>query len=305
MRIKNAMRWTTLSVMAAVLLGVAGCQKQAPAGASEAAIVEAYGKAVIDGQLVEHLKPYVHPDLVARMGEAPMLGNREPSTTKTLIGQTLRPAKPDEIKALQAFFEFPVAPTHVLEFSVESKPDVQTTLTSRNPLHLVATEGGYFVVFGLMRAGVAQPAGPPLESYTFAEGEGLWRHLWQLQPAQDSKAVHRLQVRAVTDDEVVATLLTAEQTAKAAGRGPVRFRLWSKGAEAPHEPSATGGSIVPFAYQAGSTAGSDQFSIREVTLTDYAPVREPAFDRDRMTLATLAGEVDGTRREFVVEWLRE
>lgn len=299
------MRWTTHFIAAAVLLGVAGCQKKAPTGASEAVIVAAYNRALVDGQFIDHLKPYVHPDLVARIGEAPMLGNREPSTAKTLIGQVLQPAKPDQIKTLQSFFDFPVPPTHVLELTVEAKPDAQTTLTSRSPLHLVAAEGGYFIVFGVLKSGLTKPSGPPPESYTFSEEAGPWRHLWELQPAPDAKATYRLEVRAVTDDQIVATLLTTEQTAKAAGRGPIRFRLWSNDAEAPYEPSTTGDSIVPFAYQAGSTAGADQFTIDAVALNAYAPMREPAFDCDRMLLATLAGEVDGERRAFVIEWVRE
>jgi hypothetical protein len=299
------MRYPVLLLVSAVLIVTGGCRK-APAGSSQEAIGAAYAHALGDGQYGQHLQPHVHPDLVARLKEAPMLGNRTPKRTQTLTGRELKPITAAEIAKLSSFFDFPVTPTHVLEFTVTETPDDKTTLTSRMPLHLQATDGGYYVVFGLLRSGPTAPRAAPAESYTFTEREGLWRHLWELQPPADTKAAHRLQVREVAADSVVATLLTEEQTQAAAKHGsPVRFRLWSQGAEAPHERRITGGSTVPYAYQAGAVAGSDQFAIPAVVLTDYTPARSPAFAEGRMLLATFAGEVDGQRREFAVEWVRE
>lgn len=292
-------------LLPAVLIFVAGCGKT-PKGSSIDEIGAAYALAVTDGQQVRHLAPHVHPELTARIGEAPMLANRAPSSPQTLDGRELRPVTTSELAGLAPFFEFPVAPTHVLEFTVTQKPDAKTTITRREPLHLRAEGTGYFVVFGLLRSAPAAPVEPPAESYTFTEREGLWRHLWELQAAPGATAAHRLEVREAGTDRIITVLLSAEQVRPVIAAGDaVIFRLWSKGAAAPHDPSAAGGSNVPFAYQAGRQAGSDLFSIREVQLTSYEPVRQPVFADNRMALATFAGEIDGTRRAYVVEWVRE
>ncbi|HRI82049.1 MAG TPA: hypothetical protein PLF88_06410 [Opitutaceae bacterium] len=289
----------------AFLILAAGCSK-APTGSSIDEIGAAYALAVTDGQQLLHLAPHVHPDLQARLAEAPMLGNRVPSSPQTLDSRALRPVTAAELAELAPFFEFPVAPTHVLEFTVTQRPDAKTTITRREPLHLRAEGAGYFVVFGLLRSTPAAPAAPPAEGYTFAERDGLWRHLWELRAATGATAAHRLEVREAGTDRIIAVLLTAEQVRPVLAAGDaVIFRLWSKGAAAPHDPSAVGGSNVPFAYQAGRQAGSDLFSVREVQLTGYEPVRQPVFADNRMALAAFAGEIDGARRTYVVEWVRE
>ncbi|MFH1499473.1 MAG: hypothetical protein ABII82_16810 [Verrucomicrobiota bacterium] len=277
----------------------------ARAGHSIQTIADAYVAATRDGLFATHLAPLVHPELVGSVSQNRLFTDNpaaaRPDTEPP--AHTLRDLAQGEIGKLRQFFELPIEPNKVIEFT-QTRADGPTKTTSRIPLYLRGEAGAFTIVFGVPRNPAEIEAARDRESLRFYEDDGLWKQHWELQLAPDPAARYTLALIDAPSGDTLETLSGPEPVKLPDNRRVVNVHLLAKGMAAVHETTAAGAVSVPYAFQIGASATSATVTLPLTAVTSYLPNREPAFVGDLITLATFEGTTDNAPRTLTLVLLR-
>lgn len=268
------------------------------------AFVEAFTAAINDGLYATHMRPLVHPDLLAHTGDTWIFRDRaqKPAPADAAPTHVLRDLNEGELTRLAHILSFPVTPVKVLEFSY-AHADGDSKITSRIPLYLAGTDGAYILVFGVPKSKDEIAAARAVESFLYYEETSGWKQNWKLQMAATSEATYSI-VLADTTGEIVTDV--AGPWTLPANRKIIHFSLQPDTLPTAVRTTSQGKLELPYAWHVGTSAQSAHKSLPLAKLTAYEPVKTPAFTGDTLALATFTGIDDtGAPRTLVLQLRRK
>lgn len=268
------------------------------------AFVEAFTAATHDGLYATHMRPLVHPDLLAHTGDTWIFRDRAqaPSPANAAPTHVVRDLNEGELTRLVTIFNFPVTPVKVLEFS-HTRTDGDSKTTSSMPLYLAGTEGSYTLVFGVPKSKEEVAAARAVESFLYYEETSGWKQNWKLQMAASSEAAYSI-VLTDTTGEIVTDV--AGPWTLPANRKTIHFSLQPDSLPTTVRTTSQGILELPYAWHFGSSAQSAHKSLPLAKLTAYEPVKTPAFTGNTLALATFTGtDAAGVSRTLVLQLRRK
>lgn len=240
-----------------------------------------------DGQFSTHLAPITHPQLVKQGLTHPFMPDGKASPDLEITNHQLRPITPQEVEELAAFFDFPVAPTHVL--TIEQAPRTPNTgLASRRlPLQLAQAPNGFWLVFGTVKP--RDLADPPQQRFTFIEDRHSWLHRWTLQFLPNEGANLALVVSGPDGTEMIR-LWDAADSPLRANQPRLSVQLWPEQDQAAFREGTGGETSVAFGWSSGPKGEASAFTLPfPASACTYQHVPDPVEHKGRVPLATFTG----------------
>ena len=300
------MRNSVTSSLVISLLVVIGCGRQTMDEHAKAnsinEIVAAYTAAQGDGQYARHLKSMLPAALVNLPADQLMLrdlARNQKQAKPTETSHELKEVDAEELRKLSQYFDFPVTPTHFLEFTTV-RQDGATKLTNVSPLYLTKNGEGWNVVVGVLKSQGEIEKSYENERLTFNEDDGLWKQHWELQFDKQSNYDYEIVLQQPGSAEPEQVVLAKDEVKFPEDRKIIRFHLLPEGSEQAFEQSSNGGYSLPYAFQAGRRSMSASVHLPMEEISVYEPNREPKFEDDTIILARFLTNNEAGSKEYAL-----
>ncbi|NEQ98226.1 MAG: hypothetical protein F6K30_16160 [Cyanothece sp. SIO2G6] len=262
-------------------------------------------EAVRTGQFRTLLTPYIHPQL-RDDADSYWLFEADAAPADSTIASTVRPVNADELARFAQYYQDYVEPTHVIEVEVRPPQPTNGITASTMPLFVRQTPQGSYIVFGTRFRDEAQieDSLATQQFLYFQDTTGPWLYHWKLQFELGSPFRYTIQLRDTQSDIVLETFLIGEPGDFDENHWEIQFLLQPEDSPTVYQPLLQGGLSLPYSYHIGDRALAGATDLPLDSVTQFTPLSDLSFERDRLLLAQMSGRKDGEEQTLVIEVLR-